>query len=113
LAKEVDREDTFNRKFGKKLGECDLIGDDGHWPCEAVRSLLEKSVTTMKKGFLLGKYNNIHGKARWVEEAKQKDALLVNSLRASSKILAPSYPKTAGILLQLAQDIEESIKLWN
>lgn len=108
LAKEADREDIFNSKFGEKLGECPLNGQDGYWPHEAIRKLIElPGNDLLRQRFSSGKVATIHGKVREVQSAKVLDEESARELQAASAKIFPLYPKTAAVLVQIASRLKE------
>ena len=111
MAKAVDREKVFNIKFGAMLGRCSISGSDGHWPHEAVRTLLEKPIEELHRSFLLGKSHSIFGKMRSVsDETRRQDLDLAKELRESSKKIASEYWIPASLLIKIATNLEEHWK---
>lgn len=86
-------------------------GQDGIWPCEAVRDILEDLGTEeMARGIQVGRFNVEAVVHRGEGDSRQRDR--AKSYREWSAQVAARYPFTARILVQLG-DTYESQARWH
>ncbi len=108
LAEESKIDDIFKSEFGQKLGKHPLVGKDGHWPHEAIRVLIEQTgAEDLMKALKRGKRNSLFGRMREVQQARLDDTKRAAQFRISARAVASAYPKTASLLLNLANEFEE------
>lgn len=101
LTREHAREAVGESIIGQLLGRCPP-DEDGIWPAEAVRDVLEDLGTPeLANGMRTGRYNK-RG-AGWRGEGGGEERTLAESYRASARQLAGRYPFTARMLNDMAK----------
>jgi hypothetical protein len=101
LTREHAREAVGESMVGQLLGRSPP-GDDGIWPAEAVREVLEDLGTPeLANGMRTGRYNE-RG-AVWRGEGGSQERTLAESYRAWSQQLAGRFPFTARLLNDMAK----------
>ena len=106
LCEERDRRDMGDHQVGKVLSNAS-IGEDGIWPCEPVRDLLDKlpSSEHIARGFVIGK-SNLRGVITRETHGGAQERELAESYRKDAGKIAARWPFTANLLRQLAQYYE-------
>jgi addiction module HigA family antidote len=104
LTREHAREGVGESIIGQILGRCP-VGEDGIWPTEAVRDVLEDLGTPeLAGGMRSGRYN-ARG-AVWHGEGGGEEHSLAETYRAWSRQLANRYPSTSRLLSDMARMYE-------
>ena len=106
LCEERDRRDMGDHQVGKVLANA-CIGEDGIWPCEPVRDLLDKLSLPehVGRGFVIGK-SNLRGVITRETHGGAQERELAESYRKDAAKVAARWPFTANLLRQLAQYYE-------
>jgi addiction module HigA family antidote len=101
LTREHAREAVGESIVGQLLGRCP-VGEDGIWPTEAVRDVLEDYGTPeLAGGMRNGRYNARD--AGWRGEGGGEERTLAESYRTWSRQLANRYPFTSRMLNDMAR----------
>ena len=83
------------------------VGDDGIWPCEPVRELLEQVATPdMGNGFTVGTHNRRGVTSRGAFDGGGQERTLVEGYRRQANEIAARWPTTAGLLRRIAESYE-------
>lgn len=106
---EIDRLDVADACLGRLLSKAP-IGNDGVWPCEPVRRVIEDVHSkAMADGVHTGLYNS-RG-ATWRGDGGDQERQLANKYRGWANALQYSYPFLANeILMQLANTYEHEAR---
>lgn len=107
LASEAKRKAITDIHVGEALASVPP-GEDGHWPIEAVRELLEATTdrSDLEQGLRIGVANQRGMTWRAIGEGGKQERELAASFRKGAEALAGSSPATAVLLRKLAQDFE-------
>jgi addiction module HigA family antidote len=96
-AGELSRADVADSCIGKLLSNAP-IGEDGNWPCEPVRQVMEDLQSeSLMRGVQLGVYNS-RG-AHWRGEGGDQERELAAKYRKWAQALQSTYPYVASVLL--------------
>ena len=99
-----------DQKIGTLLANAPM-GDDGVWPCSAVREALEEVLNEdIGTGFEIGR-RNLRG-VHWRGEGGAQERELATQYRNWAKACECSYPKVAGILRRLESAYSREAK-WH
>ena len=80
------------------------VGDDGIWPCEPVRELLEQVASqNMENGFDVGTHNRRGVTSRGAFDGGGQERTLVEEYRRQANEIAARWPTTAGLLRRIAE----------
>ena len=95
-----------DRRIGRLLSQA-LEGEDGAWPCEPVREVLEKLLEDapnedIETGIKVGR-RNLSG-AHWMPEGGAQDREFASQYEEWSKICLYSHPRVSAVLKGLAED---------
>jgi hypothetical protein len=104
LCREYGRAEIGDQKIGQILAAA-LVGDDGIWPCAAVREALEDVASPeIATGMAIGVYNSrgMHYRG----EGGDDDRALASKYRTWSRQLAFEYPYVANLLEQIAKSYD-------
>ena len=106
MCRERDREDKGEKQIGQMLANAP-VGEDGIWPCEPVRDLLDNLVSPhIGIGFTMGK-NNLRGvTTRGVFDGGAQEKSLADKYRQDAHEIGARWPFTAQLLRQLATSYE-------
>ena len=106
MCRERDREEIGDLKVGQVLANAP-VGEDGVWPCEPVRDLLDGLASChIGIGFTMGK-NNLRGVTRrGVFDGGAQERSLADKYRQDAHKIGAKRPFTAQLLRQLATDYE-------
>ena len=106
MCKERDREDIGDQQIGQILANAP-VGEDGIWPCEPVRDLLDDLGSShIGIGFTTGKSNLRGITSRGVFDGGEQERSLAEKYRHDASRIAGRRPFTAQLLRQLAADYE-------
>lgn len=102
LCRGLGREEMGDYQIGVVLANAP-IGDDGAWPCEPVRDLLDTICShRMGKGFVIGKHNLRGVTSRRVFEGGTLERTLENQFQQDADAITARWPFTAQLLSELA-----------
>ena len=89
------------------------VGDDGIWPCEPVRELLEQVASQdMGNGFAVGTHNLRGATSRGAFDGGGQERTLVEEYRRQANGVAARWPTTAGLLRRIAESYEREAR-WH
>ncbi|MBM7558204.1 hypothetical protein [Halanaerobacter jeridensis] len=107
LFEECDRKVIGDIKIGELLSHCS-VGNDGIWPHEAVRKIIERIRSfDLESGFKIGKYNSRGVTTRAVFEGGIQEFELAKEYNKQAEEIKFEYPRTSRVLRQLARDYED------
>jgi hypothetical protein len=107
---EADRSDIGDELIGQSFAYSP-VGDDGAWPAEPVRDLLEViGSRELENGIALGKLNSRGITSRGIYEGGQQERDLARQYREWSRITRAQWPRTARILRDLAESYERQAR---
>jgi hypothetical protein len=110
LSRECARDSIAETIVGQLLGRSPA-GEDGIWPHEAVREVLEDiGAPELAEGMSIGRYNS-QGTG-WREEGGDQERALAEKYRSWSKQLASKYPFTARLLNIMARSYDNDAE-WH
>ena len=111
LCRERDREDVGDRKVGQVLANAP-IGEDGIWPCEPVRDLLDALASRyIGMGFATGKRNLRGVTRRGVFDGGKQERSLADKYRQDAARIAARWPFTSQLLHELADSYDYKARL--
>ena len=89
------------------------VGDDGIWPCEPVRELLEQiNSQNMGNGFAVGTHNLRGVTSRSVFDGGTQERTLSGEFRRPANGIGARWPTTAGLLRRIAESYEREAQ-WH
>ena len=89
------------------------VGDDGIWPCEPVRELLEQVASqNMGNGFDVGTHNRRGVTTRSAFDGGGQERTLVEEYRRQANEIAARWPTTAGLLRRIAESYKREAQ-WH
>ena len=89
------------------------VGDDGIWPCEPVRELLEQiNSQSMGNGFAVGTRNRRGVTSRGVFDGGAQERTLSGEYRIQANEIGARWPTTAGLLRRIAESYEHDAQ-WH
>lgn len=105
LAAKYGRADVGDLKIGRILSSPVPVGNDGVWPCEAVRNVMEECGTAeMAEGFQTGVYNSRGVHARG--EGGEQERVLAEKYRNWSRKLRFDHPYVATTVEGVAESYD-------
>ncbi len=106
IAKERGFTAVAEDQLGKALSSCPA-GEDGIWPHEVVRQLIERlNSPELCDGFVVGKENARGVTSRGIGDGGMQERKLAAQYRHWQMALAIPFPKTSALLGQLAEHYE-------
>ena len=106
MCRERDREDIGDQQIGQMLANAPL-GEDGNWPCEPVRDLLDDLESLhIGIGFTTGRMNLRGVTSRGVFDGGGQERSLADEFRQDAAKIGARRPFTARLLRQLADNYE-------
>jgi addiction module HigA family antidote len=110
LCRTYAREEVGDRTVGGLLAHC-KTGEDGIWPCEPVRKVLEEVAS---KEIGIGMMISVHNArgATWRGAGGQQERDIAAKYRGWSKAITVESPFVSGILEQIAQSFERDAQ-WH
>ena len=106
LCRERDRKDVGDQQIGQLLANAP-VGEDGIWPCEPVRDLLDElSSSNIGTGFTIGKTNLRGVTTRGAFDGGGQEDTIAEGYRMDAAKLAAKWPFTAQLLRDLAARFE-------
>lgn len=113
IVKEDEHKNIIEYSIGELLSHCQN-GQDGIWPCEAVRDLLEKKNSeNLIEGMYIGKMNSRGATTRFINDGGSQEWEIVEQYKDWSKQLAFSHPITGKLLLELAKSYQNEAEYWD
>ena len=110
MCRERDREDIGDQQIGQMLANAPA-GEDGIWPCEPVRDLLDDLASPhVGIGFTTGRANRRGVTSRGVFDGGGQERSLVDKYRQDADKIGAKWPFTAQLLRQLAGNYEVDAK---
>lgn len=107
---ENDRYDVGDELIGQSLARSP-VGDDGAWPSEPVRDLLETIGSPyIERGLILGRINGRGITWRGIYEGGRQERDLANQYRQWSQLVRPSWPRAARVLRELSDSYERDAR---
>jgi hypothetical protein len=107
---EQDRSDIGDELIGQALSRSP-VGDDGIWPSEAMRDLLEMiGSREVENGVVLGRIDNRGVTSRGVYDGGRQERALATQYRDWSHSTRSKWPRSARILKELAQSYEREAR---
>jgi hypothetical protein len=107
---EADRSDIGDELIGQAFAYSP-IGDDGAWPAEAVRHLLEViGSRELENGVVLGRMNSRGATWRGVYDGGDQERDLATQYRKWSQLTRNKWPRTARVLRELADSYEREAR---
>jgi excisionase family DNA binding protein len=107
---EADRSDIGDELIGEAFAHSPT-GDDGVWPAEPVRDLLEGiGSRELENGIVLGKLNSRGFTTRGIYEGGHQERQLAQQYREWSKITRARWPRTGRLLRDLAESYERQAR---
>jgi hypothetical protein len=104
LLSQVGRQVVGDVQIGEYLARCP-DGTDGVWPHEAVRNVIERVRSTdLERGVAISRFNSRGATWRSHDEGGGKERELESLYRNNAQKLELTYPRTAGILRDIAND---------
>jgi hypothetical protein len=102
----ADRTEIGDLRVGEVLG-AGPMGDDGLWPHEAVRAVLEQVESPeIVRGAALEVYNSRGVVSKDLDEGGAQERELVERYRAYARAMEDEWPNTAGLLRDIASFYE-------
>jgi hypothetical protein len=110
LLSESGRADVGDEIIGESFAYSPA-GEDGLWPAEPVRDLIERiGSQELENGFLIGRLNSRGVTTRGVYDGGQQERDLAAQYRAWSTAAAGKWPRTARILRGIADSYERDAR---
>ena len=110
MCRDRDREDMGDQKVGQVLANAP-VDEDGVWPCEPVRYLLDSLASRhIGNGFIIGKRNLRGTTSRGVFDGGEQERSLAERYRQDSEKIGARWPFTANLLRQLAASYESQAR---
>jgi hypothetical protein len=110
-SKEADRLESCDDRIGRMLSSSS-IGEDGVWPAEPVRDVIDKIASdALDQGFRVGVYN-ARG-AVWRGPGGQQERELAEKYDRWAGQVAGRWPRTAAILRRISQGYEAEGRRWD
>ena len=89
------------------------VGDDGIWPCEPVRELLEQVASqNMENGFAVGTHNLRGPTSRDAFDGGGQERTMVEEYRRQANGVAARWPTTVALLRRIAESYEREAQ-WH
>lgn len=111
LSEKYGRGDIGDQMIGRLLSNSP-VGDDGIWPCEAVRDVLEDTAARhIAIGMRTGVYNS-RGVV-WRGNSGDQERVLADKYRNWARQVAPTHPFTASVLEGIAESYEHDATRWD
>ena len=99
---------TGMQMVGQLLSHCP-VGEDGIWPCEPVRKIIENyGATDLELGIIMGKCSG-DDVGELVDKALEKERKLSHKFKNWSQELDYQFPRSAKILFQISKNYDRSV----
>ena len=110
LLSESGRADVGDEVIGESFAYCPT-GEDGIWPAEPVRDMIERiGSQELENGFLIGRLNSRGVTSRGVYDGGQQERDLAAQYREWSTITASKWPRTSRILRSVSDSYERDAR---
>lgn len=110
LTEENGRKTIGEQQIGQMLSGSPK-GQDGAWPHEAVRALLEREKSDeIERGFIIGQFNGRGTTTRSPYEGGRQERISEKEFRAYADAIEPRYPRTGAVLNLIADDYARQAK---
>ncbi len=110
LLSEFGRADIGDEVIGESFAYCP-VGEDGVWPAEPVRDMIERiGSQELENGFLIGRLNSRGVTSRGVYDGGQQERDLAAQYRDWATITAGSWARTTRILRSIADGYERDAR---
>jgi excisionase family DNA binding protein len=110
LLSESGRADIGDEVIGESFAHCPP-GEDGIWPAEPVRELIERiGSQELENGFLIGRLNSRGVTRRGVYDGGQQERVLAEQYRDWSTNVAAKWPRTSRILRAISDSYERDAR---
>ncbi len=110
LLSESGRADVGDEVIGESFAYCPS-GEDGIWPAEPVRDMIERiGSQELENGFLIGRLNSRGATSRGVYDGGQQERNLAAQYREWSTITASKWPRTSRILRSVSDSYERDAR---
>ena len=110
MCRERDRKDIGDQQIGQVLANAP-VGEDGIWPCEPVRDLLDDLGSHhIGIGFTTGKRNLRGTTSRGVFDGGEQERSLADGYRQDAKKTGARWPFTARLLRELAASYDSQAR---
>ncbi|HKF81476.1 MAG TPA: helix-turn-helix domain-containing protein [Solirubrobacterales bacterium] len=107
---ELDRADIGDEMIGRLLS-ASPEGEDGGWPSEPVRELIERvGSTSIETGMEVGIFNGRGITSRSPYDGGQQERELAQEYRVWARKTAASWPRTSRVLRSIAESFERDAK---
>jgi hypothetical protein len=107
---EHDRADIGDECLGEMLSGCPA-GDDGAWPCVAVRNIVEAAESThLETGLMIGRFNDRGVTTRGVYDGGHQEAELAAKYRGWAEMVGDRWPRTGRLLNQMADNYDRDAR---
>ncbi|MEX0629306.1 MAG: hypothetical protein WD508_01505 [Chloroflexota bacterium] len=107
------RGEIGDQRIGHIL-RCAPAGEDGRWPAEAVRDLLEDLRSEHVETGLSVEIRNSRGvTSRSPTEGGEQERRLAGDLRADASVLGARWPRIAAVLNDVAESYEAEARRWD
>ena len=111
LARQYGRANIGDQMIGQFLSHCPA-GEDGVWPCEPVRDVIEGTAfTEIRIGMSIG-IRNSRG-AMFRGEGGEQERQLADQYRRWSEKISFEYPYTSSLLEQIACSYDSEMEWWD
>ena len=106
-AAEVDREAVANERIGEILAHASIDLQDGAWPDQAVRNVIEELATDdVDRGLMIGRRNMRGVYMKDLYEGGAQERSLAGQYRAWAEISRVRWPRMARVLDEIAESWE-------
>lgn len=113
LLDERDRGDIGDEQIGQVLSGSPP-GEDGAWPAEPVRQLIEDiGSRELEAGLHIGKANSRGPSSRGVLDGGDQERAIAEGFRAQAKVTGVTWPRTTRLLIGLAESYEREAQRWD
>ena len=111
-AAENDRAEIADQQIGDLLARCSADSNDGLWPCQPIRLMLEElREKEVALGFRIGRHNQISSEIRTVDADRERATAA--SYRDDAAKIGNEYPFTAKILRDIAKSFDRDAEYWD
>lgn len=102
IAREVDRVAVTDSRIGQLLAHAPCSSQDGAWPHEAVRAIIDEIASDeLERGVVIERFNMRGVYTKSMGEGGRQERELAEQVRTWVKAMA-NYPRTAALLVKLA-----------
>jgi hypothetical protein len=113
LLEERDRSDIGDQQIGQVLSAAPT-GEDGVWPAEPIRDLLEDiGSRDLETGLHIGRANSRGPSSRGVLDGGDQEWKLARGYREWANVTGTRWPRTTRLLRGLAESYEHEARRWD